>query len=225
MNCAESQDLLHRRLDGEPLTAAELAGHLADCAACRALHSAAGVLERGLRLRQPPEPSRRDRTRDIVAAVLADRRVQQRRQFARVLALAASVLMVIGLVQWNHHRTAHRPLAVVVPAPAVLTTASVVAPPPVASLRDSVADAGSAVVALTRRTADETREQTKLFTEVLPMPLPTFDVGPPVPEPVAGTNVWQETGQRVATGFEPITSSARRAFSMFVRETPVPRVN
>ena len=45
------------------------------------------------------------------------------------------------------------------------------------TLERTVAEAGSAVVSLTMRTADETREQTRLLTEALPMgtPLPALD--------------------------------------------------
>jgi hypothetical protein len=89
------------------------------------------------------------------------------------------------------------------------------------SLRDSMAEAGTAMVALTRRTADETVEQTRILAEVLPSPMNVFEAVPPMPEqPIA--SAWQETSQRVATGFEPVTNSARRALSMLLRENPRP---
>lgn len=242
MNCTESQDLLQRRLDGEPAIHPELPGHLADCAACRGLHAAAGALDRGLRLRKPILPPEGLR-RNIVAAALAERRARKRRFAFGAMAAAASLFLCVGLVLLsraedgtarNPFRVAQEfvaqliwPAYIVEPAPIDdnrPTPGIVVKTPPAPSLRDSVAEAGTAVVALTKRTAEETREQTKVFTEVLPMPLPTFEVAPPLQDPVV-TTVWQETGQRVSTGFEPVTSSARRAFSMFVRETPVPRVN
>jgi hypothetical protein len=85
-----------------------------------------------------------------------------------------------------------------------------------------MAEAGSAVVNITRRKADETVGQSWLFwPAVTPPPLDDPSVlsqplelgGPPA-------RSLREAGQSVSAGLEPVTSSARRAFDMFLRELP-----
>ena len=73
-------------------------------------------------------------------------------------------------------------------------------------------------MSLTRRTADDTVGQTRLLIpETIPAPLP-------VPEdvPVLDTTaqVWSGAGQGMSTGLQPLPTSARRAFSMLLRENP-----
>jgi hypothetical protein len=106
------------------------------------------------------------------------------------------------------------------PRPTVPFTGDVLVPVgKTPSLRDSMAEVGTAVFSLTKRTADETVEQTRILTEVLPMPMNVFEAVPPMPEqPIA--SALEQTSQRVATGFEPVTNSARRALSMLLRENP-----
>ncbi len=243
MNCSESQDILQRRLDGEPVSdVAALSQHLAECADCRWLHAAAGQLEVGLRKLAPPVPPPNLRN-TIVAAALKDRARQRQRRLVLGMALAASLLLAVGLAMpipggdpsaqglWGGYRQTRdylarliglkEPLPVIVEhfGPGILEPVGSAADPATPSLRDSMAEAGSAVVSLTRRTADETVEQTRILTEVLPMPMNVFDAVPPMPEQPIAT-AWQETSQRVATGFEPVTNSARRALSMLLRENP-----
>jgi hypothetical protein len=148
-------------------------------------------------------------SRGLVAAILAERRGRQRRQrWARlVVGLAAAVLVFVLL---DRERQQTRP-----PLRAVSETAE--APP--GSLRESVTEASSAVVNLTRRTADETVGSTRLL-------LPVVVARPPADEP-AGTSPLdppvrslREAGQGLSAGLEPVTSSARRAFDLFLREVP-----
>jgi predicted anti-sigma-YlaC factor YlaD len=214
MNCSESQELLQHRLDGEPIAdRAGLDRHLAECAECRSLHAAAARLEEGLQVLLPPMPPARLQSA-IVSAALDDysARKGQRRLWLVGSAVAAAVLIAmlnLALVHWRGV-----PSGPTSPGPIVATQ-------PEKGVRDNVAEAGSAVVSLTLRTADETREQTRLLTEALPMgtPLPALDANPPALDAPVQT-VLQEAGQRVSSGLEPVTSSARRAFSMFLREAP-----
>jgi hypothetical protein len=251
MNCFQSHDLLQQRLDGEPIDdRATLEKHLAECPECRGLHAAAVRLEDGLRLCTPPVPPI-GLQKVIVAAALADRRARKRtrRLWISAAAIAASLLLLVlnGYLgsgasdSWLRNQyAASRDYVVGLFRPAPVPVTVIILDsggssmsmrddwpeplPTVPSVRDSVAEASSAVVSLTRRTADETREQTRFLTEALPMPGNVFEALPPAREqPV--TAALQETGQRVATGFEPVTSSARRALSMFLRESPAPPVS
>jgi len=243
MNCTESQDILQRRLDGDAIPdRAALDQHLGECADCRLLHAAAGQLEIGLRKVAQPLPPPGLRT-SIVAAALKDRARHRRRRLVVGIALAASLLLAVGLALpvpdglpneqglFGRYRQAREYVAGVfwpqptkrgiwLPvAPVDLAMPSPGRPVNAPSLRDSMAEAGTAVVSLTWRTADQTVEQTRILSEVLPMPTNVFEAVPPMPDqPIA--NAWQETSQRVATGFEPVTNSARRALSMLLRENP-----
>lgn len=234
MNCIESQDLLQRRLDGESvLDTAALQRHLAVCADCRRLHAAAGRLEEGLkllpRLTAPPELAA-----NLAARVLAERRSrQQLRRLRMTSVLAASVLLALLVAYpWSPSGKGHWLVRIAhewflaqseqpLPPPEWPSPTNK-APPamPAPSLRESFAEAGAAVVALTRRTRTETVEQTRLLTDTLPttVPIKVWEAVPAAPELPMGS-VWQETGQRVSAGLEPVTNSAVRAFKMFVRET------
>src|SRR5881275_2992451 len=96
MNCSDVQVWLQGRLDGEPVAErAPLEAHLAGCPACRELLAAAERLTTGLRLRQPPAPPA-ELTERIVGRLRAGAR--RARRLAVGLALAASLLVAVGLV-------------------------------------------------------------------------------------------------------------------------------
>ena len=93
------------------------------------------------------------------------------------------------------------------------------APTPAVSLDKSAGEAGTALASLTKKTADETVAHGRLL-------LPTTFSAPPL-----ATDAWQQTldppaeslreaGQNMSAGLEPMTSSARRAVTLFLRETP-----
>jgi anti-sigma factor RsiW len=209
-DCTTSERALLDRLDGTPIAGlAALRQHLAVCAACRQLHAAAGRLEDGLRLHPRPvaPPGLTDR---IVAAVLEDQpAVSLRRwprQARRALALAAGLLLMVCLAGEQRTRNLMLP-----PVREPGASASV-------SLRASVAEAGSAVVNLTARTADETVGQSRLLVPVVasaPLEDP-MNLGP-VEAPMKSLF---GAGQGVSSGLEPVTNSARRAFGLFLREIP-----
>ena len=78
MNCLECQELLQRRLDGEPLAdSAALEQHLRVCPTCREQHQSAQLMLDGLRA-VPPPPTPAYLGPRIVAAVVRDQRVQSR---------------------------------------------------------------------------------------------------------------------------------------------------
>jgi hypothetical protein len=213
MNCLACETLLQDRLDGAPSdpNGAALAGHLASCPVCRERYAAATRLEEGLRLLPPPAlPS--GMCRRLVAAVLAERRGRLRRQrWARVaVGLAAAVLVFVLL-----DKQRPQPLSLPPSSPREV----VVADAPTGSLRESVTEASSAVVNLTRRTADETVGNTRLL---LPMMVTSASMDEaPMPSPMdPPVRSLREAGQGLSAGLEPVTSSAKRAFDLFLREVP-----
>jgi hypothetical protein len=219
MNCPACHDLLQQRLDGGP---AHPAGgdpgtpdqHLQGCPECAALHRAARRLEEGLRLLAPPAPPAGLAGR-VSAAVSRARRARARRRRRLVpRALAASLLLV--LLAWAYRPWKERPRPT--PAPDVPVARQEAPAPDPVPLRESVAEAGSAVASLTTRTADETVGQTRLL---LPGPVPPalggFDVDPPL-KPATGP--LREAGEGVSAGLEPVTSSVRRAASLLLRDIP-----
>jgi hypothetical protein len=218
MTCHDCQERLQCWLDGDDLgDQADLEAHLRDCSTCRELHQAARQLRAAMRLITAPMPST-DLSRRITGQVLADSRRQARlRQRYVVLAMAASVLLtVVGGYIWlrQHTPSATENLA---------KNREVPSPTPAApSLRDSVVEAGTAVVNLTRRTADGTVEPTRFLWS---LPLPTAGLNDTVAlektlEPPARS--LREASQSVTQGLEPVTNSARRALDLFLRELAPP---
>jgi hypothetical protein len=207
MSCAEWDNALQERLDGGPASGRPgLEPHLATCPTCRERHAAARRLEEGLRLLAPPSPPAGLADR-IVGRVLAEHRARlhRRHQLLRaVAAVAAAVLLVCFTVP-------DRPA----PPEWVPPVAVERQPASVPSLRDSFAEASSAVVDLTRRTADETVGQGRLLVPVV-VATPPDAAGDPLP-PV---HPLREAGQGVSTGLDPVTDSARRALDLFLRDIP-----
>jgi hypothetical protein len=207
MNCADSENLLQERLDGGAADRPGLEPHLAVCPTCRERHAAARRLEEGLRQLTPPAPPA-GLTGRVATRVLADRdaRLLRRRRLLRtVAAVAAAGLLVLLAVR-------DRPPA---PEPVPPIVAADHPAPPPTSLRDSVSEASSAVVDLTRRTADETVGQGRLLVPVV--------VGTPpdaAGDPQASVHPLREAGQGVSTGLDPVTDSARRALDLFLRDIP-----
>jgi hypothetical protein len=227
MKCPEYHELLQQRLDGKPVgETGDLERHLAECGQCRDLHAAARRLEGGLRVLPYPDASP-DLTDRIVAAVLRDRRahLQFRRRLLVVASLAASLLLAVAVYGWIRSRANQPAVVTKAPAPVAQSPQSPGQPgpaPAAVSLNQSMEDAGSAVVSLTRRTAGETVGQTRmLLPDQVPAP------------PLVGTNALprdlvegppaqslQEAGHGVSSGLEPMTTSARRAVNLFLRELP-----
>ena len=214
MTCPECHDRLQQWLDGRTRGAA-LGESPALCPACAEWVAAAHRLDRGLHLLTPPAPPVHLADR-IVAGVQVRRRRHRRRVlfWAGAAAIAATLLLVAG---WRVFHTSAAPPS---PAPALMVQGSDSTAPAAAhtTLRESVEEAGSAVAALTSRTADETVAKTKGLIPVIVDPsLGNFDLQPPLDPP---TRTLRETGEGVSSGLEPVTDSARRAVGLFLRELP-----
>lgn len=224
MNCTEFHDLLQRRLDGEPIAdRAALDQHLGACPDCRLLHATAGRLEDGLRLLTLPLPPLGLAT-TIVGSVLDDRRRRLRRRWVVAAALAASLLVAVFLGSASAWWVPVQSVRVVGPIKANLPDAIVKGPTEgsasAPSVRGSLFELGSAFATLTRRTASETVGQGKLL---LPDALPATPLtdSPAVQvqfDPPAQS--WKQATDGVSAALEPVTTSTRRAFGMFLRDMP-----
>jgi hypothetical protein len=210
MNCRTSHDLLQQSLDGTPIESPEWLEHLRSCPDCRTLVAASRRLQDGLRRLAVPLPPP-DLAARIADRVLLDRRRarrQARRRWAVSLTLAAGLFLALSLrLDWSGRPVEHesdKPELVAKPAE-------------VPTLRESAAELGGAVASLTSQTADETMGQTRwLVPKVSSASLPKVDlafIGPP-------TQPLREASEGVSVGLEPVTSSARRAVDLFLRELP-----
>jgi hypothetical protein len=210
MSCADGEHGLQERLDGAGGDRPDLEPHLATCPTCRERHAAARRLEEGLRLLAPPAPPA-GLTGRIASRVLADRRARLRRRRLLLPGAAAAAAAAVLLVYFLASREHPSPPEPVAPMVVEYHPES----PPSASLRDSVVEASSAVVDLTRRTADETVGESRLLVPVVVTRPPDAGGGPmPAVQPL------REAGQGVSTGLDPVTDSARRALDLFLQDIP-----
>ena len=213
MNCPECQDVLQRRLDGEPVPrSAALDAHLAECAECRERHAAARRLLDGLR-RLPAAGAPADLTRRILAGVerdRAERRRRARRGLAVTLALAASILLMAaaGYV-WLPRPAANDGPVASIPKPPDERKA----PAPREPLPDGTR---TAIASLTGKLADRTLDQARVLLTAVPV-----DELPAVPELDPAAQTLRQTGQDVSGGLQTVTRSARRALDYFAREMPM----
>ncbi len=218
MNCREFEQHLQGVLDGlgEP-EPAEVRAHREACAVCRELALAAKQLRRGLALLPVPATPEGFADRVKARVLLRPRRLPATRWW---LAAAAS-LLVAGLATvalWDlldwfpKGGTSPR-------------TPRFVEAQKLPSLRQEVAAAGSATRDLTRSLARDAVDHAGILVppaERLPATAwsPSWSPGlsPGLETEVAPL---RQAGRTVASGLEPVTHSARRAWDMFVRELPL----
>jgi hypothetical protein len=108
--------------------------------------------------------------------------------------------------------------------PAAGPTAGAARPQPEepAPLRGSVAEAGTAMAALTSRTASETVDQTRSLLPLLPTStVEVLSAGPAPLEPPL--EPLREASAGVSAGLAPVAESARRAVGLFFRDLPMGR--
>jgi anti-sigma factor RsiW len=215
MNCPDCHDLLQRWLDGEALPErTALNQHLAGCTECRERFAAARRLRAGLGALPRPEapPQLAGRT---VARVLADRRgrLRRRRLWAGV-ALAASVLLAVGVYFWLQPSP-----------PGIKVVAKKDEPQPGPSLAQAVREAREAMAAIADRALLTTKEQ----AEALPSATAALQAAPQgaaprislVAEPMDSAMLSaREAGKGVSSGFQTVSGSTRRALNYFFTKMP-----
>jgi hypothetical protein len=220
MNCLECQEVLQRRLDGEPPgDRAALDEHLAGCAECRQRYGAAQRLVEGLRALQPLAPPT-DLASRTAARVLRDRRRRLLRR--RVgFALAASVLLAVAGYFGVQSVSAPQEAAMLVTAG--FHVAPPPAPPPV--LRQSFGDARQAFASILERLADGVKERAAVLQAPdVTMQFVSLDSLPrvgPLTHPLSRTAQGLQEGRAgVAAGVQILGGTGRRAFNYFLRKMP-----
>jgi hypothetical protein len=218
MECSEFQHELQRRLDGDGTgDGADIERHLASCSSCRELQALSSRLIRTLDGQIAPVPpgGMNDHIVSLVLSELSARQ-QSRKRWSRRLAVAASLLLAValGYSLWQSHRKPGSS-----DSDALVKTQQKPSPAQ-APLSLNIQEAGNTLVALVNRTADETVGQGRVL-------LPRGVSAPALSSPEAwqpnlepGTQSLREAQEGVAVGFEPVTSSARRAVNLFLREIP-----
>jgi hypothetical protein len=228
MSCHAWQHLFQQHLDGD--CAGELERHLHSCPDCAAEQPVLRRFLDGVSMLAPvsgPVGLADQITEQLVKEARRQRRQRQRRLVGAfgMLAAAAVLLVAVGIRSWWGHepdaqardnkpdaqaREGEKPLP---PNPSPRSKEEGAKP-----LRDSLAQAGTAVASLTSRAASETVDQT---TSLLPMlPTPTLD---PMPAEPASMEPLREASASVSAGLAPVADSARRAVGLFLRDLPMGR--
>jgi hypothetical protein len=161
----------------------------------------------------------------IVEDVLADGpRIRRFFWLAPAMAAAAGILALIWFgrprpVEDISNRTIASSAAA---HPELIPPPVEVVPPVVATnaLRQSLSEAGLVFAALSKRAADETIEPTRVLVPSAVVPS-SFTVNA-TPKFDPATSVLSPMGQGIVEGFEPVATTARRAFDFFYRELPRP---
>jgi hypothetical protein len=203
--CTPGIAALQRLLDGEAnWDTPEAAAHRAACVACRE------ELTLSRSLMQMPDPvvvpaDLADRVVSLAIAMRRRRRVLQRAGL--VLALAASVLVVVVLA-WPTQRIESNP------GPVAMNPSPDVADLPKKPLGESVSEARDAIVSLTKRTASETRDRSAQL-----MPSPKLPDGPGADDRL---DALADARVGASKSVEPMRDSARRAFNFILRAADPP---
>lgn len=203
--CEVAQAALQRLLDRDaPWDSPEAAAHRTGCIACRDELALAHTLTAVPR--EVVVPSGLS-GRIVTGAIKSDRRRRMARYAAIGGALAASVVAATILLQPPAQTITERPSVAMLPRPKDQ-------PAPTRPLGESVSEARDALVSLTRRTANETRDTS---VSLIPNPkLPDMPTAGDRLEPLANAP------SSAAKSVEPIKTSAQRAVNLFLRAADPP---
>jgi hypothetical protein len=206
--CLEFEAVTNAVLDRDLPPSALESPHASECPACRELAGSVQMLLSALASPLPAPPD--GFAFRVVAAAVRDRKRQLRLRWAKRaggLAVAAAVVLAVYLGTKPPVATPAPEVAIVVPKPEPIPT------PRPARVSDKLAEAGEAFAAITQRTADEALTPTR---NLFPMPEPV--ALPHVPEIVPETDPLAQLPGAAKAGLEPVTSSAKRAWNVFVRD-------
>jgi hypothetical protein len=207
--CAVGQTALQRFLDGEAdWDNPEAAAHRLVCVACREELALVGLFQQPTAVIIPADLSDRVLTR----AISAHRRAWAFRYAGAAMTMAAAVVVaVFAFRPPPPNDIESRPVAIM-PATKLDLPPSELPPKP---LGESVSEARDAIVSLTKRTANETRDQSALL-----LPNPKM---PETPSAGDGLDPLADARAGAARSVEPIRDSARRALSFFARPAEPPQ--
>ncbi|MFL5328610.1 MAG: zf-HC2 domain-containing protein [Gemmataceae bacterium] len=192
-NCDLALDLLQRRLDGDfALTTPEVDAHVANCASCRARFATAELFLHAY----PPRPRVGFADR-MTVAVRRDSRNREVTRWAAVSVAIAAAIVVAVRVAWPGAPTELPPVARVTFGP---------------SVEDRIAQAKTTVVAW----RDAATQKVKMPSD-WPAMTPNKDLATAF-EPAKAT--FADASKGLASGFEPVTDSAKRAMNLFRRDLP-----
>jgi hypothetical protein len=210
MNCREAEQLLQGRLDGEAPGVAhgELERHLRECAVCRMLHATAERLQEGLPRWAAAVTPPAGLAERIVLRVQAERK--RRRRWISAAALAAGLLLATFISQV--YRPQSKPLAI--------NTPSAPDPQPDLVLPVEMQEAKEAVMSATKLAADETLHQGSVLLPLVSPKTALPDSGVLSSVLESPTQAIWEVTESVTSGLEPVTSSARRAVDLFLKDGP-----
>jgi len=225
MNCTVCEELLQGHLDGDiPLE--HLEHHLQNCSLCESARPAILRLLAGVALLQPPSPSATlpQRIKLAVTREALVRKQRRRWQVSLRATLAIAAALVILVVGWLWPGKDSQPVE---PPSGDLVQQEPSPQPAIVPLRASVAEAGNAAVSLTARTASVLPSSFSwpwLDSADLPeLLMPEQDSLPVSPMLESTLQPLQDAGASVQAGLAPVTDSARRAFSLLLRDLPVSR--
>jgi hypothetical protein len=212
--CAPALEALQRRLDGESTADPDdVVRHRQRCADCRSREAAAQLLQDGVRQTIPP-PAPGNFTDSVLDRVLSQPARRRRRRIgllAAALALAASVVIAVFIVEDSRRMQTRVVVTTVHRLPTKVPDAIEPGPP---SLRDSLNEAGAAVAALTRKTADES-----ILARLQPLSLPKMSpTADPLERLEPAVASLEQVRHGAVFGVAPIANSAKRAADMFLRE-------
>lgn len=213
MTCRQWEQWIDERLEGHPTPDWER--HATECASCADHLRGADRLLQALQ-QQPAVSVPAGLNTRLLNAVQDDYHQRQQRVWRGwvrpVALLAAALLLAVGLRAWfpssGEKPSPLRPLVKELPTP----------PSDSVPLRQSMQRAGQAMASLTVRTAEEAVESTSTLLPMSGVELPVVQMPPTPPvEPI------RLAGERVSSGLEPVTGSARRAMNLFWRDLPLAR--
>jgi hypothetical protein len=219
-DCAAYDRLVNVVLDGEAAVSELFANtHPTGCQPCREIRDAAILLINGLK----QTPSAKPQPDFVDKVTRSAARDYQKRRIIRWSGRVASGAIAAGiLIIWLSSPSALQPtqndvagsVSKKLPEPLPVLNPEMIVrdKSPADSLQERLGEAGSALIALSRKATDETLTPAR---NLLPAPTPRvlpMQTSVELPEPLT------ELPQAAKAGLEPLTNTAKRAVNLFLRD-------
>ena len=216
IECGDFERLWNQRLDERGGAARELEAvleaHAAGCARCRSLGARYHTLDQAIRALGPPPvvPA------GLVDRVLSQPRLPNRWTLRRLARLAAAAAILVAVVLGSRSWKADEGAGV---SP---STAEVRSIDP-RDVSEALAEASSATLVLAREASTPAaRLGGQVFQTDAGGETPTITLR--VPDPaglISGGALWLRVGERVESGFRPLSGTARHAFGFLLDSTEI----